>query len=344
MAIGLLDPESMIRIRILHVGTAVKIDKDFFAKKLSLAYEKRSSLLKTETSAYRLCYGENDGLPGLIIDIYNDVAVVKVYSTAWLPYLDHFKEILVEVYEIKSIVLRLSRNLQNKSISFQDGQVIFGALENEEVIFFEHGLKFKANLIKGHKTGYFLDHRNNRLKIRGLAKDKRVLDIFSYAGGFSINAIAGGARSVTSLDISAQALEIASANVALNFTDAQHTTMAVDAFEGIKELTARKKKFDLVIVDPPSFAKSEDQVDKALKSYKRLVRTVVPILAKDGLLLMASCSSRVNKETFFDLVKEELTHAGRTFRVLETTTHDVDHPEGIRELSYLKSIYLQLDL
>jgi 23S rRNA (cytosine1962-C5)-methyltransferase len=343
MAIGLFDPESVIRIRVLHVGGPAKIDKDFLANVLQAAYEKRASLLKTETTAYRLCYGENDGLSGLIIDIYNDVAVVKLYSSVWLPYLDWIKEILVGAFNIKSIVLRLNRNLQAHLETFTDGQIIFGTLESEEVVFLEHALKFRANLIKGHKTGYFLDHRNNRLKVRSLAKNKRVLDVFSYAGGFSVNAIAGGAKTVTSLDISAQALEIAKSNVALNFQEAQHFTMAIDAFEGLKELLLLRKEFDLVIVDPPSFAKSEEQVAKAINSYKRLVKAVLPIVAKDGILLMASCSSRVSKSVFFELVTEEIRRLGSKFTILETATHDVDHPEGISELSYLKSIYLQLD-
>jgi 23S rRNA (cytosine1962-C5)-methyltransferase len=179
--------------------------------------------------------------------------------------------------------------------------------------------------------------------VRSLAKDKDVLDIFSYAGGFSVNALAGGAKSVISLDISRQALGIAEANVALNFEDKNHSIMAVDAFEGMNSLADARKVFDLIIVDPPSFAKSEDQIPRAIKSYKRLVKTVLPLIARDGILLMASCSSRINKDDFFELVKEEVERSGRKFSVLETATHDIDHPEGIKELSYLKSIYLKMD-
>ena len=343
MAIGLYDPESIIRIKILAVGKSTNLNKDFFLNKLRTALAKRESLLATDTTAFRLSYGENDGLPGLIIDVYNDTAVIKLYSGIWFSFLKIIQEILVELVEIKCIVMRLNRILQQQETPVEDGQVIYGALENEEIIFLEHGLKFKANLIKGHKTGYFLDHRNNRLKVRGLAKGKSVLDIFSYAGGFSVNALAGGATEVVSLDISAQALEIAKSNVALNFQDMNHSVLVADAFEALKNLKEEAKHFDLIICDPPSFAKSNKQIEKALLSYKRLVNAVIPLISKNGILLMASCSSRIEKEVFFELVEEEIQGSRRMYKVIEKATHDEDHPEGILELSYLKSIYIQFE-
>ena len=343
MAIGLYDPESIIRIKILAVGKSTNLNKDFFLNKLRTALAKRESLLATDTTAFRLSYGENDGLPGLIIDVYNDTAVIKLYSGIWFSFLKIIQEILVELVEIKCIVMRLNRILQQQETPVEDGQVIYGALENEEIIFLEHGLKFKANLIKGHKTGYFLDHRNNRLKVRGLAKGKSVLDIFSYAGGFSVNALAGGATEVVSLDISAQALEIAKSNVALNFQDMNHSVLVADAFEALKNLKEEAKHFDLIICDPPSFAKSNKQIKKALLSYKRLVNAVIPLISKNGILLMASCSSRIEKEVFFELVEEEIQGSRRMYKVIEKATHDEDHPEGILELSYLKSIYIQFE-
>ena len=343
LAIGLYDPESIIRIKILAVGKSTNLNKEFFLNKFSIALAKRESLLATETTAFRLTYGENDGVPGLITDVYNDTAVIKLYSGIWFPFLEIIQEILVELLEIKCIVMRLNRILQQQETPVQDGQVIYGSLENEEIIFLEHGLKFKANLIKGHKTGYFLDHRNNRLKVRGLAKGKSVLDIFSYAGGFSVNALAGGATEVVSLDISAQALEIAKSNVALNFEDMNHSVLVADAFESLKSLKEEEKHFDLIICDPPSFAKSNKQIEKALISYKRLVKAVIPLISKNGILLMASCSSRIEKEVFFELVEEEIQGSRRIYKVIEKAAHDVDHPEGILELSYLKSIYIQFE-
>ncbi len=343
LAIGLYDPHSVIRIKIIHKGNSAKIDKFFFFSKFQDALEIRKPLLETDTSAFRLIYGENDGLPGLIVDVYNDHTVIKLYSAIWLPFLGDFKEILRELLEIKVIILRLNRLLQKSNLKVNDGDVILGQLENEDIIFKEHGLKFKANLIKGHKTGYFLDHRNNRFKVRGLSKEKAVLDIYSYAGGFSVNALAGGARSVTSLDISGQALALAEENATLNDLAQNHKIMVSDAFEGIQSLARRKQKFNLIICDPPSFAKSENQIEKAIQSYRQLVRNLLPIIERKGILLMASCSSRVSKEVFYELVIEEIELSKRRYQILEKATHDIDHPEGIPELSYLKSIYIQFD-
>jgi 23S rRNA (cytosine1962-C5)-methyltransferase len=342
LAIGLYDPASPIRIRILHKGKPIQVNTSFFESKIKKAAVIRSSLLETETTAFRALYGENDGLPGLVIDIYNDIGVLKLYSEIWSPYLDIIISSLTKIYPLTAIVVRLSRLLQKRGLTLEDGDIIWGKIENEEIIFQEHGLKFKANLIKGHKTGYFLDHRHNRLKIRQLTENRKVLDIFSYAGGFSVNAIAGGAAEVTSLDLSAQALAKAKENVALNFEQANHKIMVADAFEGLNQLIANHEKFDLIICDPPSFAKSEKEIQKALHSYKRLVKLVVPLINSNGILLMASCSSRVEKESFFELITGEIKNCGRPFEIMETTTHDVDHPEGIKELSYLKSIYIKI--
>lgn len=343
MAIGLYDPDSVIRIKILHKGKGTSIDKAFFESKIATAKQIRQGLLKTDTNAYRLLYGENDGMPGLIIDIYGNHAVVKLYSGIWFPYLDILKEILLEQFDIEVIVLRLNRLLQSSKPLIADGTVIYGVLENEEVVFKEHGLSFKANLVKGHKTGYFLDHRHNRLNVRKLSQGKKVLDIFSFAGGFSVNALAGGSTQVISLDISKQALAIAEQNVELNFEKANHKILAADAFEGLKTLAQNGNKFGLIIVDPPSFAKSADQIEGAKKSYKRLVRSVVPLIEKGGILLMASCSSRINKDEFFELVLGEIKLLNKKVTILEYSTHDSDHPEGIKELSYLKAIYLKLE-
>lgn len=343
MAIGLYDANSPIRIRILHVGGPAKLDSSYFKSIFDTAKSRRHTLLSTDTSAYRLIYGENDGLSGLIIDIYNDTAVVKLYSGVWYSHLGTLIDLLVQDHKVNTVVLRLNRLLQTQDSVYKDGDTIYGELQDEEVTFKEHGLFFKANLIKGHKTGYFLDHRHNRLKVRHLSKHKEVLDIFSYAGGFSVNAIAGGAKKVISLDISAQALEIARANVALNFKKAHHVIMVADAFDGMKQLSNENKKFDLIIVDPPSFAKSESQITGAIRSYKKLIRAAVPLLRQKGILLMASCSSRIQAEDYFLLVKEELVLMKKKFVVHQTSTHDADHPEGIPELSYLKSIYLEIE-
>jgi len=217
-----------------------------------------------------------------------------------------------------------------------------GVLREETVIFKEHGLQFGANVIKGHKTGYFLDHRHNRKRIGELAKGRKVLDVFAYAGGFSVHAIAGGASSVTSLDISKQALAVAQQNMALNFPASDHQIMAIDAFKGLAKLYQTGNRFDLIIVDPPSFAKKESDIKKAIYQYAELAKLAARLVNRQGILLLASCSSRVTKELFYETVLTAVKETNIPFSEMERNQHDMDHPIGFKEGAYLKSIYLRI--
>jgi 23S rRNA (cytosine1962-C5)-methyltransferase len=352
LGIGLYDPFSVIRIKMLHANTSVQINAEWFEMKIKTAYEKRLPLLQTDTNSYRLIYGENDGLPSLIADVYADVLVVKLYSLIWLPFLDILQEILLKVSNCNTLVLRLSRNVaqQKEHLNgLKDGQVLYGELKNslsrklgETIIFTEHGLKFQANVIHGHKTGYFLDHRHNRKKVGELSKNKRVLDVFAYAGGFSVHALAGGAKEVISLDISKQALALSEENAALNPHKGKHSTMAIDAFEGLENLYNQRQEFDIIVIDPPSFAKKDLETERAIKSYTRLTKAGIKLVAKGGILVLASCSSRVSADDFFDTVTNELDRSRRGFEVIEKTFHDVDHPIGFAEGAYLKCVYFRV--
>jgi len=341
LAVGLFDPSSPIRIKVVSFGKPATLDEAWFQQKTGQAFEQRQPLLATETDSYRLLHGENDGLPGLVADVYAGVLVVKLYSPIWLPYLDTILVALQQAVACQAVVLRLSRALQNdrQAHGLSDGQVLAGSLANEEIIFREHGIRFSANVVKGHKTGFFLDHRHNRKKVGEMAAGKSVLDIFSYAGGFSVHALAGGATSVTSLDISAQALEMAVKNAALNPGSSNHRTLAIDAFQGMEQLAKSGKSYDLVVVDPPSFAKKEKEVSGALNSYARLARLAIPLVRRGGILMMASCSSRVGAEPFFETIEQEMQRAGRGVKLLEKTYHDIDHPIGFPEGAYLKAGY-----
>lgn len=346
LALGLYDPHSVIRIKVIQFGKGAAIDENWFAAKIQAAKEARNELLKTDTNAYRLIYGEGDGLPGLIADVYDDVLVLKLYSAIWIPYLDILKSHFLKIVNIKCIVLRLSRQLYKLADQYLDigeGKILSGALDNEEVIFKEHGIQFKANVIKGHKTGFFLDHRNNRKKVGTLARGKRVLDVFSYAGGFSVHALAGGAKEVTSLDISKPAIALAKQNAALNQYSGKHVGLAADAFEGMHKLFMEGKQYDLIIIDPPSFAKRASEVELAKKNYRRLAELGLKLTAPGGILVLASCSSRIEKEEFYSMMEEVLNRSGKRIQCLEKTAHDVDHPAGIKEMQYLKTGYYQID-
>ncbi len=344
LAIGLFDPFSPIRIKLIQHIKPAKINEDWFRAKIEAAFEKRAPLLATDTNSYRLINGENDGLPSFIADVYDHVLVVKLYSLIWLPYLKWLFPLLLEISQSKTLVLRLSRNVAKEKAHLKglfDGQVLSGTLPNENIIFKEHGILFSANVIHGHKTGYFLDHRHNRKKVGELAQGKRVLDVFAYAGGFSVHALVGGAKEVISLDISEQALNMAKENVALNSPKAQHLTMAVDAFKGLQDLINQGKTFDIVIIDPPSFAKRDSEREGALHSYAQLAKLGTRLVAKQGILVMASCSSRVSSLDFFYVIDTELQKSKLPFKALERTFHDIDHPISFREGAYLKCGYWQ---
>jgi 23S rRNA (cytosine1962-C5)-methyltransferase len=341
IGLGLYDANSPIRIKMLHSSAEkAEINAAFFENKIKQAYAKRKSLLKTNTNSYRLLFGENDGFPGLIADVYAAVLVVKIYSEIWLPYIETIIPSLQEVSDVKTVVIRLSRSLENsKKHKLENGDVVFGTLKNEVVQFVEHNVNFSANVIKGHKTGYFLDHRPNRKQVGEWSRDKSVLDVFSYAGGFSVHALYNGAREVTSLDISKQALEIALENGKLNTYKGKHKTIAGDAFEELKKLIKDKVTFDVVVIDPPSFAKQASEIELAKKKYAQLAELGEKLTAKNGLLMLASCSSRVLAQAFYDINSQVLAATKRNYKILLKTQHDSDHPIGFPEGAYLKSVY-----
>ncbi len=320
----------------------IKINEQWLTDKLQVAYYKRESLLHTNTNAYRLCFGENDGLPALICDVYAQVAVLKIYSRIWLPLLDKIKAAVVSVTRCEALVLRFSRlvHRENTFSDLTDGQVIYGSLDTEEIQFVEHGVRFNANVIKGHKTGFFLDHRNNRLRIQQLSKGKTVLDVFSYAGGFAVHALVGGATKATALDISKQALTVAKNNAKLNDVDLDAITG--DAFTELKKLSTTGNKYDIVIIDPPAFAKAAKEITIALSQYKRLAKLGIELVTSGGLLVLASCSSRVMAEDFINTVESAMSESHKSFIMLERSFHDTDHPIGFPEGAYLKTAYYKL--
>ena len=343
LAAGLYDPDSPIRIKLFQFHDKANIDAEWFDQKVKNAFELRAQLLETDTNSYRFIFGENDGLPGFIADVYDHVLVVKLYSKIWFPYLKDLLPALIKYSKCTTGILRLSRRVQEDKSQdfFKDGQLLFGALEEEEIIFREHGLRFTANVVRGHKTGYFLDHRHNRQRVGALAKGKKVLDVFAYAGGFSVHALVGSAHEVISVDISKQALHMAEKNVELNDHSGKHQIIVGDAFEILADLNQQSKQYDLIVIDPPSFAKKKDEVEAAKKQYIRLAALGSSLIARGGTLLLASCSSRISKDDFKDACFKGIKQSGKSPRILEETEHDIDHPIGFEEGAYLKTIYLR---
>lgn len=349
LAVGFYDPLSPIRIKVLQAGEPRRINRDFFAEKLQSAQSKRLPLIGRATNGYRLVYGESDGFPAMVIDRYQHTLALKLYTSAWIPHLADLLAALRAVISFDALVLRLSRALQAdrlnlaKLYGLRDGQVLLGEVPEGRAQFMENGLLFEADVCKGHKTGFFFDQRDNRQKVRELAAGRRVLDVFAYSGGFSVYALAGGARSVQALDASAPALQDLKLNVALNGFDREKVqVLAGDAFAGMKQLLKAKRKFGLLIVDPPAFANSRANMRNAVLAYRRLLELALRLLEPDGLLLMASCSSRITAEIFSQLVMQSAAVAGCELEVLATTGHGLDHPVAFPEAEYLKAIFARL--
>ena len=350
LAVGLFDPDSPIRVRILHAGKPTTIDAAWWQARLEKALARRRDLFDAQTTGYRLIHGESDGWPGLVLDRYDTTLVLKIYTAAWLPRLDEISALFKEKIPCECIVLRLSRNIQSiagKQFKQRDGKIIFSQRAEPEfgapIIFQESGLRFEADVLRGQKTGFFLDQRENRREVETLASGRRVLNAFSFSGGFSVYVARGGAKSVTDLDISAHALESAKRNFALNknfpgVAACQHEVAQGDSFEW---LAASTEKFDLIVLDPPSLAKRAAEREGAIRAYERLNALGIARLAPGEILVAGSCSAHVPAMEFFDAVRRAAAKSGRKFTELKTLQHPPDHPATFKEAEYLKVIYLK---
>jgi 23S rRNA (cytosine1962-C5)-methyltransferase len=346
LAVGLFDPDSPIRVRILHAGKPQTIDSAWWRNRLKKSLSIRRDLFDAQTNGFRLIHGESDGWPGLVLDKYDFTLVLKIYTAAWLPRLDEILALFQEKIPCERIVLRLSRNIQpfaEKQFRRRDGQILFGSMPDCPVIFSENGLRFEADVLHGQKTGFFLDQRENRAEVEKLSRGRKVLNAFSFSGGFSVYAARGGAIAVTDLDISAHALESAKRNFSLNqnfpgVVNCRHETVQADCFDW---LASDPEKFDLVVLDPPSLAKRASERDGAIHAYERLNLPGVQKLARDGILVAGSCSAHVSAPEFFDAVRRAAMKSGRKFSELKMLQHPPDHPAAFKEAAYLKVIYLK---
>ncbi len=348
IGIGLFDPDSPITIRILHRGNPTTLDREWLKEKLRNIFYKRNDLIKDPlTTGYRLVSGENDNLPGLVVDRYDNTLVFKLDTVGWMPHLDQLKSVFCELIQPERIVLRINRTVAAAPSCpdhLKKACVIFGPELAGPVIFMENGIYFEAEPIIGQKTGFFLDQRDNRARVGQLSRGKNVLNVFSYTGGFSLYAASNAAKSVTSLDQSKPALDAALKNFELNMHNGNiartdHILLCEDAFTALGQLAARGKKYGVIILDPPSFAKKQVDIPGALKAYERLVRLGLNVLEKGGVLVSASCSARVSAELFFNTVIKAAAAAGRPLQVIEKTGHALDHPIGFNEGAYLKCIF-----
>lgn len=335
-----------IAVRVLSFVQET-IGHEFWVRKLAVAKDLRVALGligNPQNNTYRLVHGEGDNLPGLIIDVYDHTAVMQAHSAGMHVYRMEIADALSEVMGnvIENIYYKSETTLPFKAdlLSTENGFIKGGSPEN---VAMENGLKFHVDWLKGQKTGFFVDQRENRHLLERYAKGRNVLNMFCYTGGFSFYAMRGGANLVHSVDSSAKAIDLTNENVELNFPgDARHKAYAEDAF---KYLDRMGDQYDLIILDPPAFAKHRDALRNALRGYTKLNAKAFEKIRPGGILFTFSCSQVVNKENFRNAVFTAAAQSGRSVRILHQLTQPGDHPVNIYhpEGEYLKGLVLYVE-
>ena len=334
-----------IAVRVLSFRQE-PIDTDFWKRRLRSAYQMRCGIgiaVRPDNNTYRLVHGEGDNLPGLVIDVYGRTAVMQAHSAGMHLCRREIAEALAEVMEgrIENIYYKSESTLPFKAdLSPENGFLKGGSADN---IAREYGLQFHVDWLKGQKTGFFIDQRENRALLERYSKDRAVLNMFCYTGGFSFYAMRGGARLVHSVDSSAKAIDLTNKNVELNFPgDARHQAFAEDAF---KYLDSMGHQYDLIILDPPAFAKHKDTLRNALQGYRKLNAKAFEKIKSGGILFTFSCSQVVTKENFRTAIFTAAAMSGRNVRILHQLTQPADHPVNIYhpEGEYLKGLVLYVE-
>ena len=336
-----------IAVRVLTFEQE-EIDAAWWEKRIASAKSLRDALgiaHNESTTCYRLVHGEGDLLPGLVVDIYERTAVVQCHSVGMYHSRFEIADAIRKVYgqEIEAIYDKSSQTLPFKAdLGAIDGYLWGRAAESDNIVL-ENGLKFKVNWEEGQKTGFFIDQRVNRDLVRQYSRGRKVLNTFCYTGGFSVAALAGGAREVVSIDLSERAVKLADENVRLNFGDeAPHEAIACNAVEYLKDID---DSYDLIILDPPAFAKHHKVLGNAMQGYKRINARALSQIKSGGILFTFSCSQAVSKELFRTTVFSAAAIAGRKVRILHQLTQPADHPINIYhpEGEYLKGLVLYVE-
>lgn len=336
-----------ITVRVLTFSQNEPVDHAFWTHRLAEAYAKRKTIGLTnrqDNSIYRLVHGEGDNLPGLIVDIYGQTAVMQAHSAGMHLQRMEIAQALAEVMHgrIENIYYKSETTLPFKAdLGAENGFLLGGSKDN---IAEEYGLRFHIDWLKGQKTGFFVDQRENRRLLEQYSSGRTVLNMFCYTGGFSVYAMRGGALKVDSVDSSAKAIELTRQNVALNFVDdRRHEAFAEDAFKFLDEM--EKDAYDLIILDPPAFAKHRDALRNALQGYRRLNAKAFEKIRHGGLLFTFSCSQAVTRDNFRTSVFTAAASTGRSVSILHQLTQPADHPVNIYhpEGEYLKGLVLYVE-
>ena len=338
-------PYSQIAARVWTWDENQEVDGSLFYERINTAIEIRNTFgLKDSFSAIRLLYGESDGIPGVILDQYDDVCVIQFLTTG----AEFWRDVIVDIIKTKTnsraIFERSDSDVrQLEGLSPRVG-LLSGNLSEKELVINEYGVNYFVDIINGHKTGFYIDQRDNRRRIRNLSRDCKVLDCFSYTGGFAINALAGGASSVSLVDSSDQALIIANKNIILNnFESTNINFIKQDVFQFLRGIRDRGESFDLVVLDPPKFAPTSSQADRASRGYKDINLLALKILKPGGFLVTFSCSGGISEDLFQKIVAGAALDAGINALIIERLHQGFDHPVALNfpESAYLKGFIIK---
>jgi 23S rRNA (cytosine1962-C5)-methyltransferase len=341
-------PTSQIRARVWTFEDEV-VDKEFFRKRIRKAIDTRSVISPSpltplphgEGDSLRLIYAESDNIPGLIVDKYNDVLILQSLTAGSEYWKETFADLLLEETGLSTIYERSDADVRELEGLEPKVGLLRGANPQLPITISEHNLRFNVNFASGHKTGFYLDQRKNRLKVRELAKDKDVLDCFCYTGGFTVNALAGGAKSVLSVDSSADALELCKENIALNNLPAdRQTSLEGDVFQLLRKFRDEARSFDMIILDPPKFAPTSAHAEKATRAYKDINLLAFKLLRPGGILVTFSCSGGVDAGLFQKIVAGAALDARVDAQIIEHLSQGSDHPISLHfpEGAYLKGL------
>jgi 23S rRNA (cytosine1962-C5)-methyltransferase len=341
VAFGYANPTQSLSVRLLSWEPVEDIGA-LLRKRVRVAADLRRRMAGEQTNAYRVVNAEGDLLPGLVVDRYADVLVVQVLTAGMERLLDVVLDALQEEWQPRSIFERSDVPARREENLPMRRRLLRGEELGDHVDILENGLRFHVQPDAGQKTGFYLDQRDNRLRVRRAARDRRVLNCFAYTGGFSVAAALGGARSVTSIESSAPAVELLRANLQANGCE-QGTILQADVFEALRHLAEAGERFDLIVLDPPAFAKKRHQVDSARRGYKDINLRALQLLEPGGELFTFSCSQYLDTATFRKTLFEAVMDARVRAQILEFLGHSWDHPVSVSHLEgeYLKGLHLR---
>ncbi|MCT8504677.1 class I SAM-dependent rRNA methyltransferase [Chromohalobacter salexigens] len=337
MGIAYVNPHSLICARIVSRDVDVRLDRSLLVHRFKQALSLRARMFAKPF--YRLVYGEGDLLPGLIVDRFDDVLVVQLNTVGMDRLRDEIVAALEKVLAPRAIVFKNDSSGRRQEQLGDEVEVVYGELP-DQVLLEENGVRFVVPVLDGQKTGWFFDHRANRAWLNGLVAGKRVLDVFSYVGGWGVQAAAHGASEVLCVDSSAQALERVAENAALNGLAEQVAVGEGEAFEALAALKAEGEQFDVIVLDPPAFIKKRKDIPNGERAYSRLNREAIRLLGRDGMLLSASCSMHLAPERLMECVRGAVRHQDRHGQVIYQGHQGPDHPvhPAIPETAYLKAM------